>query len=284
MNISQQEIRRTRDANRIRLLELASDDQTDLQIDLKKLEAKLFNNTYYYLQEHTGEFRDVFNMHIDNAIHFLYSMNEEAGCSNLECLEKKRITPRDIRKHPMVMVTPEFNPRQISKECIQRVLAQSIGDKAEEYAARMEDAMFVFVSEYCKDSSHMYQVRWNNPLFFERYKDRLSIILNHLDPTTITNRTYGTEALEKLKCGEITPEQFGVMEDIDLCPMAVKKERDEIEMRGKQQLVEKYTTLFKCPTCKARRSIAQEVQRRSLDEAADFSCVCCNCGTHFMGK
>lgn len=281
--LARNEIARLRGIGRKRLETLNADSGKTLAKKLHSLEVKLYNETFYYLQEHSGEFKHVYNEYIDHAVALLQT--DFVDCTYLEALERGSVTPRDIRKHPSVKVVPSFNPRELARGHLEKVLLESFdAARARELAERIETTMFERVAAHCKASSHMYQVRWDNELFFGRYKDRLSIVLNHIIPDTITNKLHGAEALEKLKSGELAPEELAVMEDTELCPKAIERERAEIADRNKQRVVEKFSTLFQCRICKDRRCSIREVQTRSLDEAADFFCTCLTCGNVFKGK
>lgn len=278
------EVARLRAIGRKQLEALNAKRSKSLDQKLASLEVKLNNETFYYLQEHSGEFRHVYNEYIANAVSILQG-EYEGGGTYLDALDKGAVTPRELRRHPAMRVVPEFNPRELSRVHLAKVLGESFDpDTAREYAERIEAALFERVAAHCRASSHMYRVRWDNELFFNRYKDRLSIILNHIMPDTLTNKLYGAEALALLKSGELPPEALAVMEDTDLCPKAIEKECTEIADRNKQRVVEKFSTLFQCRICKDRKCLIREVQTRSLDEAADFFCTCLTCGNVFKGK
>jgi DNA-directed RNA polymerase subunit M/transcription elongation factor TFIIS len=281
--LARSEVIRLRGIGRKRLEALNEDHSKTLSKKLQSLEVKLYNEAFYYLQEHSGEFKHVYNEYMGHAEALLRS--DFDGDTYLAALARGRLTARDIRKHPSVRVVPTFNPRELARAHLAKVLLESFdAERATELAGRIEAAMFERVTAHCKASSHMYQARWDNELFFGRYKDRLSIVLNHIVPDTITNKLHGAEALEKLKSGALAPEALAVMEDTELCPKAIERERAEIADRNKQRVVEKFSTLFQCRICKDRRCSIREVQTRSLDEAADFFCTCLTCGNVFKGK
>jgi DNA-directed RNA polymerase subunit M/transcription elongation factor TFIIS len=261
---------------------------------LCKVEVKLYNNVILYLQEYTGDFKDLYLQVMNNFCNLLTETCSSQGLplpaeiedtSIAEAIKGRCISPQQIRKLKDLIIEPKFNPRQICRDAIYDALVKCGTDdtKLEELAARIEAACYAQVTQYCRDTDISYQLRWNYLPFMERYKDRVSIILNHLNPSTITNKTYGNVVIEKLKANKITPEEIGSNEDTELCKESIMDEINEINTRNDQKIKAKYSTMYKCPVCKTRRCTYQEKQIRSADESASIFCTCLNCGNRFQG-
>jgi hypothetical protein len=128
--------------------------------------------------------------------------------------------------------------------------------------------------------------QWDAPEFVDIYSGRCGVILSHLDPDSTSCRAYGALVAPRLLDASLTPEALGGMCERDLCPPATAAERAEIACRGAQRVEEKESNLFRCPHCRERRCTYREVQRRGLDEAPDYRCVCLNpvCRRRFAGR
>jgi DNA-directed RNA polymerase subunit M/transcription elongation factor TFIIS len=127
--------------------------------------------------------------------------------------------------------------------------------------------------------------QWDCEVFVSIYSARCGTVNVHLDPRSTVSAAYDSaEALlQSLWDGELKPKTLGTMEATELCPEATKKERELIALRSQQAVVQKASGIFRCPFCKERRCSYETVQRRALDESADFDCVCLNpmCGRTF---
>lgn len=251
---------------------------------LTKIEIKLYNNVILFLQEHHGDFKPLY-MQIVNDVCKLFSSpccdyNIDLDDATIgQAISQGLIGPRQIRK--LITIEPKFNPRQQCKDVIISYLQEF--DNANDLADRIENACYNYVIKYCKDSDVSYQLRWNFQPFLERYTDRISIVLNHLNPNSITNKTYGTIVIDNLKNGIITPEDIGTLEDTELCKESIANEINEIEIRSNQTIQKKFSTLYKCKSCGARRCEVRERQIKASDEPSDIFCTCLNCGNKFKG-
>ena len=67
----------------------------------------------------------------------------------------------------------------------------------------------------------------------------------------------------------------------ELCPEIYQQEKDMLDIRKSQKIMEKTSNLFKCPKCHTRKTKYVEQQRRALDEASGFQCTCENCHYEF---
>ena len=264
-------IRHYRDTIGLERLFALTDDPV-LRVKLEKIEIKMNNETCSFIKMYPTEYEfvDVYKQYIDNVLELL-SMD-----GNLESL-----TPREVRSHPCVRVDLKKDHRKDVRAILTTHLLLSFdGETARDFSARIENSLFEFVSEHCRKSSHMYQIHWDNPVFKERYNDRLSIVLNHIIPDSLTCKRFGPLVLNKLKSGELSPEDLGKLDETSLCPEAIEKECEEIRIRAKQRVTKKFSTLFKCPQCGKKECETRETQTRSLDEAADIFCLCV-CGHNF---
>jgi DNA-directed RNA polymerase subunit M/transcription elongation factor TFIIS len=164
----------------------------------------------------------------------------------------------------------------IYKYCKDRNLVQDISTKIE---------MSCF-NAIIKNSKHLEDPpcrQWSSPVFKEMYSNRCGIILNLLNPKSSTNKIYNSDLLNRVLSGSIDPKTIGCIPERQLCPQALQKEKNEIELRSEQHLIEKESNLFKCPNCKERKVTYREVQLRSIDEAPDYLCKCLNCKHRFKG-
>lgn len=264
---------------------------------IKHSEIKLYNNVVKYLQEHTGDFQELYIQLTTKFCEMLLEPINEYGLSDdhsdnivlYEAIQNQLITPEQIRNVKELVIEPKFNPRQMCKEHIIKLmqdneLLQDIEDQIDDIATKIENACYNHVIQYCRNSDISYQIKWTSNTFIERYQDRISVILNHLNYDSITNQTYDHVVVKKLLSGDLSPEDIGSKEDTELCKEAIAAEINEIDTRNNQKIKEKYSTMFKCPVCKTRRCTYREKQVRSLDEPANIYCDCLNCGTRFQGN
>ena len=251
---------------------------------LAKIEIKLYNNVITYKREYDGEFKLLYNQLIlelcESMSINIPELTIVQDISIAEAIQGSLINPKDIKKY--FNIKPKYNPREICKNAIAHELSKNFDDYVA-IAEVIETSCYNYVTKYCRDSNQLYQIRWDYTPFIRRYEDRISIILNHLNTDTITNKFYGNTVINKLKNCEITPEDIGFMEDSELCPAAIAKELEEIEIRNNQKIIQKHSTLYKCPLCHVRQCTFRSVQIAASDEPAHIMCLCLNCGNKFRG-
>lgn len=128
--------------------------------------------------------------------------------------------------------------------------------------------------------------QWDEPAFVNLYSTRCGTINGLLDPASEACRRYGATLVGRLLSLEVDPAVLGSMSEREICPAATARERNEIARRAGQHVEEQESNLFRCPHCGERRSKYREVQRRSLDEAPDYICMCLNpaCRHTFFGR
>lgn len=157
-------------------------------------------------------------------------------------------------------------------------------DRTLEIARALEVSCYNATVRASKESEEPPRRQWSSPAFVNIYSARCGTIAGLLDPASGPCVAYGARLARQLWDGEVRPEQVGAMVSKELCPEATAAERDEIRSRSAQRVVQKESNLFRCPHCGARRCTYREVQRRSLDEAPDYLCVCLECKRRFNGR
>lgn len=153
-------------------------------------------------------------------------------------------------------------------------------------ATAVETACFNHAVALAKSSDTIYRRNWDDQVFVDTYSAHCGTVAAHLDPASSVSRAYPCPLLERLWDRALRPETLGTMSATEMCPAALEREREEIRLRSAQHLDVKVSTMFRCPHCGVRRCTYTEVQRRSLDEPADYDCVCLNavCGKAFKGR
>jgi DNA-directed RNA polymerase subunit M/transcription elongation factor TFIIS len=159
-------------------------------------------------------------------------------------------------------------------------------------AKQIETSCYNAVVKISKDINESSQ--WESEHFIDIYSTRCGTINSLLDCDSLTCRQYGNNlvqqiakfiggATDKLQ-NSLDPTTVGELTANELCPAACATERAEINKRLEQKIERKISKLFKCHHCGARECTYREVQRRALDEAPDYICVCLKCGRGFQGR
>jgi DNA-directed RNA polymerase subunit M/transcription elongation factor TFIIS len=163
---------------------------------------------------------------------------------------------------------------------------QADRDLALRHAKQIEQSCFNEVIRICKASNTIYARCWESESFVNLYSIRCGAVNAHLRAAGSVDKKYTTQLVRRLYAGELPPGALGTMSERDLCPEAAQAERDEIDMRNRQKLVKKTSTLYKCPSCGKRETEYEESQTRSLDEGSTITCICMNptCGCVFNGN
>jgi DNA-directed RNA polymerase subunit M/transcription elongation factor TFIIS len=178
--------------------------------------------------------------------------------------------------------------REIGRRLFVRALnagAPELGRaRIQEMATAIEVSCYNAAVQISKESSDPPRRSWDSPAFVDIYSTRCGAVYCALDPSSASCASYGPQLLPRILSGEVTITSVGDMSERSMCPPATAEERAEIATRSAQRVVEKESTLFSCPHCKARRCTYIEVQRRSLDEAPDYICRCLACNRKFTGK
>ena len=183
--------------------------------------------------------------------------------------------------------TPPPDPReQMRRLFVQTLVAAGHGSDRElalAVARDIEVSCYNAAVRASKESEDPPRRQWDSAAFIDIYGTRCGTIAGLLDPQSSACRAYGATLAPRLFDGTISPGALGDMSAKDLCPQATVTERAEIARRAVQKVQIKESTLFSCTHCHERRCTYQEVQRRSLDEAPDYLCLCLSCNRRFTG-
>jgi hypothetical protein len=204
---------------------------------------------------------------------------------------------RRARPAPRALVAQGYggisgrDPRRVSRdrleECLRQAAAEGPAGPAfvvAELAKTIEVSCYNAAIRISKRSEKPPQRTWKSPEFVSIYSLRVGVILLHLDPVGASVTTYGPALYRRLVADPAFAAAIGNMSERELCPDALRAEREEIARRACVGVVMKESTLYQCPYCHARKCTWISTQRRSLDEAADIKCTCLNCNKSFTGR
>lgn len=195
--------------------------------------------------------------------------------------------------------TGEVDPRETIRRLFVRTLMQASPVFAQDRERALATARAIEISCFnasvraSKESEEPPRRQWDSPAFVDIYSTRCGTINGLLDPRSTSCAAYGATLVVRLLAAEpidglapLRPEELGDLTEKALCPQATAAERAEIAKRSEQKVDEKESNLFRCPHCHERRCTYREVQRRSLDEAPDYLCLCLNpdCKRRFTGR
>lgn len=157
-------------------------------------------------------------------------------------------------------------------------------DKVLVLATQIESSCFKAVIQASKNAEEPYRRNWDSEPFVKLYSTRCATVSTHIDPAGSVCQSYGTELLDKILDGNISPDNVGFMTAAEMCPNATRIEKLEIEIRSQQHVQEKYSDMFPCTKrgCGKRQCTYTEKQGRSLDEPATILCKCI-CGHKYVG-
>ena len=151
-------------------------------------------------------------------------------------------------------------------------------------AIEIENSCYNAVIKTSKNTRELLRRHWDSAPFTCIYHTRCGTIADLLDINSTTCQIYGNILIDKLLSGELNPNLIGDMTVGQICTNLFAPERAEIEARLNQVVPVKESNLFKCPHCGMRKCTYIEVQRRALDEAPDYTCICLNCNHRFTGR
>lgn len=214
--------------------------------------------------------------------------------SLLECAMKVSSKGSDLQSvMSLVPTVPEHEPRTVISGKIFRHIARTIKQQNIErtpqqtpehfmnLAQEIERGIFNFVIQDCQANGDSIMRSWADPAFVSHYSARAGVILDHLNPESEVVAKYGPKLVHDILQKRVAPSKVGSLKAIDLCPEAFKAEAEVINLRKKQIVVKKETTMWRCPQCGERKSTYWEVQDRSADEAPSIYCMCSVCHTRF---
>lgn len=206
---------------------------------------------------------------------------------------QKRAPRRPGAFQPPAPVAEQADPRKVQREQFALVFAAAAaaaGAVAAEHAASVAaDALAAEASCYkaairaSRESADPPLRSWDSGPFVDIYSTRCGAVFSALDPESSSCREYGPVLYKQILSKAVSIADIGRLSEREMCPPATERERAEIATRSAQHVVEKESTLFKCPHCHARRCTYYEKQVRSLDEPPDYFCICLACHRRFKG-
>lgn len=75
----------------------------------------------------------------------------------------------------------------------------------------------------------------------------------------------------------INPKSVAYLTNSQLNPICTKQHYDEIKLREQQKINKKYTEMYPCPRCHARKATYYAAQNRGLDEDNTLHITCAEC-------
>lgn len=129
---------------------------------------------------------------------------------------------------------------------------------------------------------------WDLPEFVEIYSHVGYSVVVNLDIDSSINQNDSNE----IKCyliervvnfaegvpDGINPKDLGKMSPSELNPHINKDIIEQLKIRGEQVVKIKYSTMYKCDKCGAKKAKEREIQTRSLDEGKTLFIECVQCG------
>jgi DNA-directed RNA polymerase subunit M/transcription elongation factor TFIIS len=197
----------------------------------------------------------------------------DAVCADI-LFDHENKDPRTV--HRKMLVGSLLRDPYLPKDSESRQRALDLG-------TQIEASCYNHIITISKKSENPYRRQWASEAFTALYAARCAAVNSHLDPEGSVRQNYGDSFVHDLIDGKISPSSVGSMTESQMCPDASRKEREEIDLRNRQQVVVKESNLFQCPHCKARRCTYYEKQNRSLDEPAKICCTCLACRQPFVG-
>lgn len=146
----------------------------------------------------------------------------------------------------------------------------------------IERSAYNTVVQLCEQRDPTVMRSWDNPIFLSYYRERIAVLYGAFNVRGQLVKKFGLGFVRKVLLGEIAPARIGKMTSHDIHPEGYRKEQNIIDVRRKQRVNEKVSTLFRCPVCKVKRCTYREVQDRSPDEPTSIYCTCQNCGNPFQ--
>ncbi len=113
---------------------------------------------------------------------------------------------------------------------------------------------------------------WNNTSFTNIYCITTHRVIAHFD-----NLENESDLINRCIRDEDIFDKIAFMTSEELIPSKYSALKNELDERSKQKIEQKISTLYICPKCKERKSTIDEVQLRSLDEAANIIATCMSC-------
>ena len=156
--------------------------------------------------------------------------------------------------------------------------------KSREIAVAIEKSCYDEIITICKNMTDPPVRKWDNLPFCNIYYSKCRIINLHLDKNSSTQSEFGPKLLTKILSGEISPDNVGTLSEKIFCPEACQEEKQTIDLRSRQTIKYKTSTLYRCPGCHKNETTYVPIQLRAADEGTDYECTCVNCGKVFIGR
>lgn len=157
------------------------------------------------------------------------------------------------------------------------------GEQTRARARELERACYNVLIEW--SGREMVERRWTNDVFAEEYAAHVAILVQYIDLRGSIVQKYGRCApVAEFINGDIKAAELAHMPEHDLCPVALRTERDIIQRRRAQVVTKKGSTLYACPNCKQRNIEIRTSQLRAGDEASDEMCECNECHHKFIKR
>lgn len=138
------------------------------------------------------------------------------------------------------------------------------------------------------------QIEWSDWRFLEMYSniaynvkvnlDITSSVNNHHDEKTKTylaSQMYKACIHDNSDTPYIAPESLGAASSVDLNPHINQVYLEEISIREQQNIVMKYSKMYRCGRCKKSKTRVREIQSASLDEGSTLFILCIACGNRW---
>tara|TARA_B100000900_G_C20378845_1_gene633658 strand:- start:115 stop:648 length:534 start_codon:yes stop_codon:yes gene_type:complete len=144
---------------------------------------------------------------------------------------------------------------------------------------KVEKSIYNYVINLSKERN--IQRRWTNKTFKKLYNSKIISIYSNLKSDSYIENV---KFLERLKNGDIKPNEVGTLSVYDIFPdnwkelLNAKSKRDKIKYELKPEAM---TNLFKCRKCGSRETSYYEVQTRSADEPMTQFITCLKCNNRW---
>lgn len=145
---------------------------------------------------------------------------------------------------------------------------------------KVEMSCFNKVLSYC-DKHNIFK-HWSNNDFTMTYSRETYRIISYIEKNNIIERLCDVDGDNDNIISNIDPLLIAEYNTRDICPEIYNQIEEQIELRKQQKVIAKYSKMYKCPRCHERKVEVKPVQNRSLDEAANMSALCTNCGHNWI--
>jgi DNA-directed RNA polymerase subunit M/transcription elongation factor TFIIS len=131
-----------------------------------------------------------------------------------------------------------------------------------------------------KARDHNIRAVWENDQFQNVYHSVCYKVVTNLDVKSAVGSTFLNDLIIS---GQVVPDDVANMTCKELCPARFSTLDKKIKKRLSQEIKIKYSTLYRCGKCKARKCTTTRVYNRSLDEGVNLRIRCIVCGNEWGG-